>query len=387
MSELWISPDELGPYANTEFSFEAAKAASNLLWALSGRRYTGAVTVTERYICTHRAFLLGPSAQTFNATLLDGNVYNIPREEFNDFAELTSDGLSPTSRIRLRGKPVQKIHTIRTRAGRVVNPSSYYLVDHSTIQAASGVPWTPCDIEVTYTYGSAVPTLGKMAARTLAIEFAKLWSGDDECALPQRITSVARQGVSYTILDPHDFIDELRTGIYSIDLFLKSVNPDGARNRAKVFNPDIPRARRYTRNAPKMAKSVFDIIIPAGTDANGVLSMGLDDLNAGFLTDPGWTVSATINNYGYNNQLILDNVDYQSLYLDTDLGTLDLVVSYKDALKTLGMVNPGTWDLYASRPAEDDPTALETIYIVSGNLTIQLADSTTPNVYVAGNPY
>jgi len=70
-------------------------------------------------------------------------------------------------------------------------------------------------------YGTPVPVAGKMAALTMATEFAKLWSGDDDCALPQRITSVSRQGVSYTILDNQEFIAELRTGLYAVDLFLK----------------------------------------------------------------------------------------------------------------------------------------------------------------------
>jgi len=48
MSNLWITPEELGDYGNYEFSYEAAKAASNLLWAMSGRKYSGVATVTER---------------------------------------------------------------------------------------------------------------------------------------------------------------------------------------------------------------------------------------------------------------------------------------------------------------------------------------------------
>ncbi len=78
-----------------------------------------------------------------------------------------------------------------------------------------------------------------MAARTLAIEFAKLWSDDETCALPQRVTSVSRQGVSFTILDQQDFIQELRTGLYAVDLFLKTVNPDGARRKTKTGNKQV----------------------------------------------------------------------------------------------------------------------------------------------------
>ena len=45
---LWIQPSELGNYANTEYAQEACETASFLLWAMSGRKYTGEVTVTER---------------------------------------------------------------------------------------------------------------------------------------------------------------------------------------------------------------------------------------------------------------------------------------------------------------------------------------------------
>jgi hypothetical protein len=212
MSNLWVQPEELGAYADSEFAYEACKAASHILWSLSGRKYSGVTTVTERYVCQYRSFRLGASSRTYNPVLLDGDVYNIPSEEFDDYAELVSDGLSPESRIRLRGRPVTKIHAVRRRDGAIISPSEYYLVDHSTLQAAAGVPWTPCNTEVTYSYGTYPPTLGKMAARTLAMEFAKLWSGADDCALPERVTSISRQGVTYTVLDSQDFIDDLRTG-------------------------------------------------------------------------------------------------------------------------------------------------------------------------------
>src|SRR5690606_3831730 len=114
---------------------------------------------------------------------------------------------------------------------------------HSTLQFRNAVPG---DFEVTYTYGSPPPVAGRMAARMLAIEFAKLWSGDEECSLPTRVTSVSRQGITFTILDSQDFIDDLRTGVYAVDLFLKSVNPNRAQAKAKVFSIDIPRPKRVT---------------------------------------------------------------------------------------------------------------------------------------------
>jgi len=37
--------------------------------------------------------------------------------------------------------------------------------------------------------------------------------------------------------------------MYVVDLFLKSVNPDKARAKARVFSVDVPRGRRYTPKA------------------------------------------------------------------------------------------------------------------------------------------
>ena len=295
MSNLWVGVEELDDYADSEYAYEAVKTASQLLWSLSGRKYSGTTTVTEKYICSSRAYRLGQSSKNYTAELVQGQVYNIPFDEFDDYAEMTTDGMSPSSRLRLRGRPVQQIHSVRDRTGSIVSPSRYYLVDHSTLQARSGVPWTPCNIEVTYSYGSPAPALGRAAARVLATEFVKLWNGD-ECDLPSRVTSVARQGVSYTILDNQDFIDELRTGLYVVDLFLKSSNPDKARAKARVFSPDVPRARRHISKPLSLAPSILDMVI-TGNDG-GTLDVNIDYINAAFLvTDDTWVPTLKIGNY------------------------------------------------------------------------------------------
>jgi hypothetical protein len=51
---------------------------------------------------------------------------------------------------------------------------------------------------------------------------------------------------------------------------------------------------------------------------------------------------------------------------------------------TLGMVDPGTWDLFASRPSVSEPGITETVYIASGNLQIQMAQSNI-NAFTIGN--
>ena len=446
MSNLWITPEELGVYADTEFAYEAAKAASYLMWSLSGRKYSGTTTVTERYVCATLSYRYGPSIRNNKAELVLGDVYNLPYSDMDSYTAVTTDGLSPQSRLRLRGRPVQKIHTIRNRSGVVIDPSSYYLVDHSTIQAVSGARWTPCDIEVTYTYGTEPPTMGKLAARTLAFEFCKLWNGDDDCALPQRVTSVSRQGVSYTILDSQEFIDDLRTGLYVVDMFLKSVNPDRARAKARVFTPDVPRGRRYTPKGKKLAASALDLAITAG--GTGTTSFPLSAVNAMFLAEElGWSPYIIIRSYGENASITLDNVvtlsdptpttiNVTEVRRDEDIATLTtllphglvpgasitvagidgsfngtyavlnvltptvftyendgvdipettisatvtaasddrmtITVEYNDVLKTIGKIDPGTYDLYAQR---DSGSEIETIYIASGNVSTVLASS------------
>ena len=367
-SNLWILPEDMGDYAYTEYTEEAAQIASNLLWAMSGRKYTGETIVTERYTCTLRNNRMGPSDRTNSPVLFGGDVYNIPSGDYDEYSELTSDGLSPESRVKLRGRPVTRIITIRNRNGLILDPSTYYLVDHSTIHIKAGTPWTPCNVEITYAYGIPVPTAGKMAARKLAIEFARLWAGDEMCELPQRVTSVSRQGVSYTILDNQEFIDELRTGLYEIDLFLKVVNPDNARRKSKVFSVDQPRARKYVAKPLKLVVDEdFDLELSSTVGSISWTSTGSGtDLSNFFPQNNLWTPKVILRNYGETSSVTLES---GSTVLDYVNSKLDFTITYDKALSALGMVDPGTWALYASKTENGIESLVE---LASGNLRIKL---------------
>ena len=365
-NNYWVTADELGDYGYTEFTDEAIRTASYLLWAMSGRKYTGVTTVTERYTCTLRNNRMGPSTKTNSPVLFGGDVYNIPSGDYDEYSELTSDGMSPDSRIRLRGRPVTKIHSIRNRVGGIVDPSNYYLVEHSTIHIKAGTPWTPCNTEVTYSYGTPVPAIGKMAARTLAIEFIKLWSDDETCALPQRVTSVARQGVSYTILDQQEFIQEMRTGMYVIDLFIKTVNPDGARRKSKVFSPDQPRARRYNPKALVLtADADYDLTIVKGEPASWS-SSGLDVDLSNFIPEADWDAKVVLYSYSGARSVTLDP---SNITVNQGAETLTFTVPYDPAQSALGMIDPGTWTLYASQTVDGVESLVE---LASGNLQIKM---------------
>jgi hypothetical protein len=365
-NNLWVQPEDLGDYAYSEFAAEAAQTASFMLWAMSGRKYTGVTTVTERYTCVLRNNRMGPSTKTNSPVLFGGDVYNIPSGDYDEYSELVADGLSPDARIRLRGRPIVKIIAMRNKTGKILDPSSYYLVDHSTIHVVAGTPWTPCNTEVTYTYGTPVPAAGRMAARILAIEFAKLWAGDDDCALPQRITSVSRQGVSYTIIDSQEFIDELRTGVYAIDLFLKTVNPDNARRKAKVFTPDVPRGRRYTAKPLYLtADPLYDVNVHGATAGTWTSTGTTSDMTA-LVDDVGWTPVVTLRNYGTTKSIDLDPA---AITVNTTTNVVSFSVSYDKAFAAIGMVDPGTWTLYATKTIAGVPTITQ---LATGNLTIKM---------------
>lgn len=345
---LWVTVRDLGPeWENSDYAPEAVKAASYLMWALSGRRFTGVNETTERYV---------RFAPLINTRLIQEAA--IVNSRVNKALAIVEPWVSAETRIRLRGQPVQEVFTVRNVGGSLVSPDAYYIVDHSTLQFAEGALIVPADIEISYKYGTAIPTLGKMAARRVAIEFVKLWEGDPDCALPQRVTSVTRQGVTYTVLDSQDFLAEMRTGIYEIDIFLKTVNPHKAQKRSKVFSPDIPKARRYTPKPPALPESVLDMVV---FKTGGTVSIDLADIDAEFLeNEPGWVPELIIRSYASSKSLTLP-----AEAVDIVDGVVVLTVTHAQAYAVLKLANVGVWDLYAANGGQ-------TSLIASGNLTVDL---------------
>ena len=344
LAGLWITPDDLGDdLAESEYAVEAVEAASHLLWSLSGRKFSGLATITERY--------------SVNLPELDLLTLKTLMETTSTTVGLTEVSRSDRNTIRLKGRPVVSINAIRKVSnGEILDPMSYHLQDHSTIVFRDLLRE---EVEINYTYGQKPPASGKMAARALAQQFAMLWGGrEDECTLPDRVTSVTRLNMNWVLLDNQDFLEEGRTGIYTVDLFLKSVNPDNARNRAKVFSPDLPRGRRVTPKYAKYPSSGNDLLV---NSSSGTVSIELSDIDASFLdVVPGWEPEVIIRNWtsSKSTTLLPENVVI-------DDGIITITVRYEDALPVIGMNDPGSWDLYAV----NGPTIQ---YIDSGNLKIKL---------------
>ena len=369
MTNLWVTPDELeAPYNSSINAYDACKTASNLMWALSGRKFSGVTTVTENYVCPQPVYRSHNDMYPWQPILVDGNMTNLSAIDSVD--SYITDPSSPSRRVFLRGRKVIRIHTLRDRAGNIIDPDTYYLVNHSAIQMTANASWNPCDIEVTYTYGTPPPTAGKFAARLLATEFVKLWDGDDTCALPDRVSSVSRQGVSYTILDNQDYVDDLRTGIYAVDLFLKSVNPDKARAKARVFSVDRPRARRIVAREAKVAASNRDLRVRT-TGGSVVLTRSVVDPGNMF-GDVSWTSHVEFTSW--NDEVTADITTPIAL----DATTATVTASYEETLAVLGTRDPGTYTVYFTRPDPGNPLITQVSILFTANVFIQLGEVVAP---------
>lgn len=79
-----------------------------------------------------------------------------------------------------------------------------------------------CDsnvVRVLYAVGSNLPPGASDLVAWLACEYAKASTGK-ACSLPERVTNITRQGVSWTVLDPQEFLDKGMLGVSRVDQWL-----------------------------------------------------------------------------------------------------------------------------------------------------------------------
>lgn len=130
--------------------------------------------------------------------------------------------------------------------GDVVPSSDYWVENRENLVLASG----GCVVDsVKYVRGTPLPRAGSIALGEFACEIAKACLGDDDCCLNSRVTSITRQGVTMNMIDPLEFIEKGRTGMYVVDAWLQAVNPKGKRRRAGIYSPDLDTQKIVTWNA------------------------------------------------------------------------------------------------------------------------------------------
>lgn len=232
------------------------KMASELLWAWTGRKYGLTATTVrpcrETYAPNPYRFL-ATSGNGWAPVLIDGQWHNLSCGTC-DRGKCGCDDRDARS-IALPG-PVDSITEI-TIDGEVLDPGKYRLVDGALLRT-DGHPWpmsndyyAPADGEgtwtVTYERGYPVPEGGQIAAGILACELAMALAHDDDCRLPRRVQSVTREGITMSILDGFEGLEDGKTGLWEIDAWIASANQPRP-STPRVYSPDMPRERGTARS-------------------------------------------------------------------------------------------------------------------------------------------
>jgi hypothetical protein len=224
----------------------AIGGASFVLWALGGRRH-GLCTTVIRPCRPSSLRGLGGDGHGWHPALIDGEWWNVCGHAWS------TCGCGPTAELRLPYAGVQSVTQVRVGADVLVAGTDYRLDPGGRLVRLGGEQWPVCQdltvpvgaegaFDVTFVHGVPLDDLALIAAGELACELGKSIAGKP-CKLPARVTSLTRQGVSMTFLDPQDFLTEGRTGLYLVDLWLAAVNPERQASPSMVYSPDIKRPR------------------------------------------------------------------------------------------------------------------------------------------------
>ena len=252
----WISDlDAICPCGEDDFApgdlARWAGIAEQILYKLSGEQWPGVCSDAIRPCSTARR-----SVQSLSyAAPLTGSR---PVVWFGSCVACTGElvcGCSAHDRVLLPHGPVREITGV-TIDGVALTDSDWTLIDRRYLIRSDGTAWPCCqDLgaatteegtwEVAYDYGIEPPTAAVEMAGILACELAKGCSSDQSCRLPRRTQQLSREGISMTVIDPFEFFEAGRTGLYEVDAWLAAVNPGGIDRPAKLINPaEYGRARR-----------------------------------------------------------------------------------------------------------------------------------------------
>ena len=226
-AQAWAQPSELPVDAQPLHTYSTWCAilslASDILWSATGRRWRNvqaSETVTlddQHYGCAlpdSRAYRYGYGYAWWQNPLTPSRV-RLPRP---DVTAITSVSLSGTAlyEYRLAGN-----WAIRTDG--------------------HGWPLSSTTL-ISYQFGRRVPLAGNLAAILLATELGKAIAGK-ACQLPARVTSVVRQGISFTELESLAILNAGLTGIHAVDSWILAANPKKTTQQAQVWSPDIVEMR------------------------------------------------------------------------------------------------------------------------------------------------
>ena len=250
-----------------DFTAEAL-AASQVLFELSGRRFSGACERTVRPCSSNNWCGIQVLSR---GHIVDYNYEMGWRNTYWAVGSAQPCGCSPIDRILLAGYPVREITEVKID-GAVVDADTYRLDERRYLTRVRDpadpdtiLMWPTCQaldlpdtedgtFSVTYRYGMDPPIAAQMAATALACEMYRACASGGgaggDCALPVGVTRVTRQGVTvekravlswiYTRNEGKGY----QTGLLPVDTFLNAYNPSGLSRRPRTWSPD---GLRYAR--------------------------------------------------------------------------------------------------------------------------------------------
>lgn len=244
----WASEADVPEAIRAELALTEAQwarafmVASEILWALSGRRWYGPGCLEEAYI---RSTPPRPGTQSwpYHASWGDCGCW-LQGQWINGYPLAPFLGewahIGGVYAVKLPRDMVTEVTSVTING---VPFTSYNLTRSGWLERIDGESWDVCSgaTVVNYRHGEPPPLGGVQAAVTLAIELARDFYGLGKCRLPKRVSTVTRQGVTVDIVDSLDILKEGGTGLTSVDLWLRAVNPEARPQRAGVWSPDLPR--------------------------------------------------------------------------------------------------------------------------------------------------
>lgn len=197
--QAWCTPQEVAALVAgsppADVLQDYADLATETLFIMSGRAFSGRTTITTMHQIDRRGYVRLVEWQPVR-NLIAAQVDGIP----------VRAALSPAGTF---------VVLPRHMTGRVVS--------------------------LTIDVGQDPPRAARNAAAALAADmlrgdprYAALSPAPGDVRQSSRITAVTRQGVSFTYADPASLAENDLTGVQSVDLFIKSVNPLGSRYQPKV---------------------------------------------------------------------------------------------------------------------------------------------------------
>jgi hypothetical protein len=251
---------------------DALAGASLILYNLTGRQWPGICTDTIRPTAEHEPEMPGWLPYAGYDGPWAGGPYGGAGYGYRFWSGMwggcscnrtTVCGLHTVSEIILPGYPVASITSVKID-GVVRNAAGYKIQDRQRLvwvpltgDTRTGwpccqrveLPTTAADTwEVVYGWGAAPPSIGARFAAALACQLYKTIAADpvdrEGCRLPQRITSITRQGITIAVLDSFQVFKDGLTGLPEIDLWISSDRRARSGREPAVITPGMVAALR-----------------------------------------------------------------------------------------------------------------------------------------------